>query len=93
VTSQMGPEWQRLYIQALVETNLPMLVERVSVAEKAILLRVAELCTHSDDPVEWRAIEDAITGMSVLRKEILKSRNESTAQRTPTIVRPRTSAG
>jgi hypothetical protein len=70
-----------------------MLVERVSVAEKAILLRVAELCTHSDDPVEWRAIEDAITGMSVLRKEILKSRNESTAQRTPTIVRPRTSAG
>jgi hypothetical protein len=89
----MGPEWQRLYIEALVETNPLILVERVSVAEKAILLRVAELCTNSDDRVEWKAIEDAITGMSVLRKEILKSRNETTAQRTPTIVMPRTSAG
>jgi hypothetical protein len=92
VTSQMGPEWQRLYIEALVETNPLILVERVAVAEKAILLRVAELCTNSDDRVEWKAIEDAITGMSVLRKEILKSRNETTAHRTPTIVMPRTSA-
>jgi len=92
VTSQMGPEWQRLYIQALVETNLPMLVERVSVAEKAILLRVAERCTNSDDRVEWKAVEGAITGMSVLREEILKSRNETTAQRTPAIAMPRTSA-
>ena len=92
MNSQMGPEWQRLYIEALVETNPLKLVERVSVAEKAILLRVAELCTNSDDPVEWRALEDAITGMSVLRREILKSRNETAAQRTPTIVMPRTSA-
>ena len=51
MNSQMGPEWQRLYIEALVETNPLKLVERVSVAEKAILLRVAELCTNSDDPV------------------------------------------
>jgi hypothetical protein len=92
VTSQMGPEWQRLYIEALVETNPLILVERVPVAEKAILLRVAELCTNSDDRVEWNALEDAITGMSVLRKEILKSGNETAAQRTPTMVMPRTSA-
>jgi len=92
VTSQMGPQWQRRYIEALVETNPLILVERVSFAEKAILLRVAERCANSDDRVEWKAVEDAITGMSVLREEILKSRNETTAQRTPAIVMPRTSA-
>ena len=92
MSSQMGPERQRLYAEALVETNPLIRVERVSAAEKAILLRVEELCTNSDDRVEWKAIEDAITAMSVLRKEILKSRNESTAQRTPAIAMPRTSA-
>jgi hypothetical protein len=90
--SHLEPEWQRLYVEALMETNPLVLVERVAVAEKAILSRVAELCTSSDDRVEWKAIEDAITGMAVLRREILKSRNATTAQRTPTIVMPRTSA-
>ena len=92
MASLLGPEWQRLYVEALVETNPQVLVERVAVAEKDILSRVAELCTSSDDPVEWKAIEDAITGIAVLRREILKSRNASTAERTPIIVMPRTSA-
>jgi hypothetical protein len=92
MTSDLAPEWQRLYVEALVEVNPLVLVERVAVAERAILSRVAELCTSSDDRVEWKAIEDAITGISVLRKEILKSRNATTAQPTPTIVMPRTSA-
>ena len=92
MASLLGPEWQRLYVEALVETNPQVLVERVAVAEKAILSRVAELCTSSDDPDEWKAIEDAITGIAVLRREILKARNASTAERTPIIVMPRTSA-
>lgn len=92
MTSDPAPEWQRLYLEALVEMNPQVLAQRVSVAEKAILSRVAELCTTSDDPGEWKAIEDAITGISALRKEILKSRNATTAQPTPTIVMPRTSA-
>ena len=92
MTSHFEPEWQRLYVEALVEVNPLVLVERVAVAEKAILSRVAELCTSSDDRVEWKAIEDATTGMAVLRREILKSRNANMAQRTPTIVMPRTSA-
>jgi hypothetical protein len=89
--SHLELEWQRLYVEALVETNPQILVERVAVADKAILTRVAELCTTSDDRVEWKAIEDAITGMAVLRKEILKSRNKTTAHRAPTIVMPRIS--
>jgi len=92
MTSHFEPEWQRLYVEALVETNPLVLVERVAAAEKAILSRVAELCTTSDDRLEWKAIEDAITGIAVLRREILKSRNANTAERTPTIVMPRTSA-
>ena len=92
MTSDLAPEWQRLYVEALVEVNPLVLAERVAVVEKAILSRVAELCTSSDDPGEWTAIEDAINGVAVLRREILKSRNATTAQRTPTIVMPRTSA-
>jgi hypothetical protein len=92
MTSDLAPEWQRLYLEALIEMNPQVLAQRVSVAEKAILSRVAELCTSSDDQGEWKAIEDAITGISVLRKEILMSRNATTAQPTPTIVMPRTSA-
>jgi hypothetical protein len=92
MTSDLAPEWRCLYLEALVEVNPLVLVERVAIAERAILSRVADLCTTSDDPGEWTAIEDAINGISVLRKEILKSRNANTAQRTPTIVMPRTSA-
>jgi hypothetical protein len=74
MTFQWEPEWQRLYVDALLETDPLRLVGRVATAEKAILLRVEELCLSSDGAIEWEALEDAITGMSVLKREILKSR-------------------
>jgi hypothetical protein len=52
MTFQWEPEWQRLYVHALLETDPLKLVGRVATAEKAILMRVEELCTSSDGAVE-----------------------------------------
>jgi hypothetical protein len=76
MTFQWEPEWQRLYVDALLETDPLRLVRRVATAEKAILLRVEELCQSSDGAIEWEALEDAITGVSVLKRELVKSRFE-----------------
>ncbi len=89
MTLQREPKWQRLYVDALSETDLLKLVGRVATAEKAILSRVEELCTSSDGAVEWQAIEDAITGMSMLKREILKSPIRTKAEPMPTVVTPR----
>jgi hypothetical protein len=92
MTLQWEPEWQRLYIDALLETDPLKLVGRIATAEKAMLSRVEELCTSSDGAVEWQAIEDAITGISVLKREILKSPIGTKAEPRPTVVMPRACA-
>jgi hypothetical protein len=75
----MGLEWQQCYVEALLETDVVNLVARVTIAEGVILSRVRELCLGSGDEEEWQAIEDAISGLSVLRREILKSPIEKRA--------------
>jgi hypothetical protein len=92
MTFQREPEWQRLYVDALLETDPLKRVARIATAEKAILSRVEELCTSSDGAVEWQAIEDAITGMSALKREILKSPTGIKAEAGPTVVMPRACA-
>ncbi len=47
MTLQPEQEWQRLYTEALLETDPHNLAGLVALAEKAMLLRVAELCTVS----------------------------------------------
>jgi len=92
MTFQWEPEWQRLYVDALLETDPQKLVGRVATAEKAILMRVEELCTSSDRAVEWQALEDAITGMLVLKREILNFPIGTKIERRPMVVMPRTCA-
>jgi len=87
---QWGLEWQQCYVEALLETDAVNLVARVSIAERVIVSRVEELCFSSGEEAEWRAIEDAISGLSVLRREILKS-SIGKKGRTPDIVKPRLS--
>jgi hypothetical protein len=89
---QWEPEWQRLYVEALLETNPLNLAGRIAAAEKVMLLRVAELCTSSDGPEEWHAIEHAITGLSVLKREILKSPIGNETERRAAVITPRASA-
>lgn len=63
---------QRLYVQALLETNPLNLIGRATAAEITILARVEELCNSSDGQEEWQAMEDAITGLAALKREILR---------------------
>jgi hypothetical protein len=90
---QWEPEWQRLYVEALLETDPLSVAARVAAAEKVMLLRVAELCTSSDEPEEWHAIEYAITGLSVLKREILKSSIGTKTEREAAVIWPRVSVG
>jgi hypothetical protein len=74
-------EWQRLYVEALLETNPLNLVGRVKAAEVAILSRIEELCTSSDEQEEWQAMEDAITGLAALKREISRSQLSTVPER------------
>lgn len=69
-TSQ--PRWHVLYQAALFETDREMIPLRISEAEKAILARVKELFTHSDDHIEEDLVlDDALYGLRALRNCVL----------------------
>ena len=70
-----GPEWQRLYRDALVELDMNILQERLATAEAAILLRLQALSPTSDCLSERYAIEDALTNLRILKRESLELDN------------------
>jgi|HubBroStandDraft_6_1064221.scaffolds.fasta_scaffold01110_8 hypothetical protein len=74
-------EWQRLYIEALVETNILTLVDRVARAEKALHLRAEELRMSVEGVEERWAISDAERGLCVLKREIESQASEITTER------------
>jgi hypothetical protein len=88
---QWGLEWQQCYVEALLETDAVNLAARVAIAERVILSRVEQLCISSGEDEEWRAIEDAISGLSVLKREMLKAPIGTKKDRRPDIVKPRIS--
>ena len=61
--------WQDYYLEAFLETNSLKLVGRIAVAEKAIFLRTIELRGSSDTEVERQAIADAVSALSILKRE------------------------
>jgi len=63
-------KWEELYLKAFLETNPLNLPGRIADAEKAIGSRTTELRTSPDGEMEWQAIEDAMTGLSILKREI-----------------------
>jgi len=66
-----GPEWQRLYREALVELDMSILQERLAAAEAAILLRRQALSPTPDCLSERYAIEDALANLRILKRESL----------------------
>lgn len=88
---QWDQEWQLLYVEALLETNPLNLVGAFAAAEVAILSRVEELCVLENGDAEWEAIEDAIHGLMVLKRGILKSQTATRAQ-LPEVIKSRVSA-
>jgi hypothetical protein len=61
--------WQDYYLEAFLETNSLKLVGRIAVAEKAIFLRAIELRGSSDAEVERQAIANAVSALSILKRE------------------------
>ena len=71
----MNPQWQwqQQYQVALLETNPLHLGGRVATAEKVISLRAEALRMRADGQAERTAIEYAMRGLSVLKREIPNS--------------------
>jgi hypothetical protein len=68
--SDLQWQWQQEYQVALLEMNPRNLLGRVATAEKAISLRAEALRARSDGQAERKAIEYAMRGLSVLKREI-----------------------
>ena len=70
-------EWKNLYRAAILETHWSKMHERIEPADLAIKGRLFEFSQdHGGTPEENQAIRDALSGLSVLRRE-LKARQES----------------
>ena len=65
------PKWQEPYLEALMETDERKLVVRVKLAESAILMRLRAIQSDSDI-TEKQAIEDALSGLTVLKRETVR---------------------
>jgi hypothetical protein len=63
--------WQELYATALLETDWMKIEHYIEATEHAIRARRNEfVLNHGGTPEENQAIEDALSGLTVLRKEV-----------------------
>jgi hypothetical protein len=63
--------WQGIYATALLETDWVKIDGRIQEAENAIRVRLHDFSTnHGGTPEENHAIEDALRGLNILRKEV-----------------------
>ena len=62
-------DWQDYYLEAFLDTNPLNLVGRIAAAEKAIFLRTEELGASSGE-LERQALADALSGLSILKRDI-----------------------
>ena len=65
------PEWQPEYQAALLELDRKQLTERVREAETAIFNRLQALSGSNNSHAEKQAIEDALGGLRVIKRETL----------------------
>jgi hypothetical protein len=64
--------WQELYRTALLETDWSKIEEKIQVAENEIRARLHEFSMdHGGTPEENQAIEDALHGLYILRKDVV----------------------
>ena len=67
----MFPNWQLPYFFALTPGSPETLRERVDQAERAILVRLAELVSHPEREMEQFAIRDALDALYVIKTQQL----------------------
>jgi len=69
IRTALGPasHWRELYQAALFETDRHRLGEKITVAERALVMRGRELFFAEDmDPAEQRAVEQALNSLHAL---------------------------
>jgi hypothetical protein len=66
------PQWQGAYQEALLELNPTSLERKITNAEAAIFKRLQELSDNKDHHEERLALDDAISGLRVLKTDRLK---------------------
>ena len=63
--------WQELYAAALLETDWSKIEGKIQAAENGIRTRLDEFSmNHGGTPEENQAIQDALNGLDILRKEV-----------------------
>ena len=63
--------WQVLYATALLETDWSKIDAKIQAAENSISTRLDEFSmNHGGTPEENQAIQDALNGLDILRKEV-----------------------
>ncbi|MFZ0808620.1 MAG: hypothetical protein WAN03_20670 [Candidatus Sulfotelmatobacter sp.] len=63
------PEWQKHYLDALLELDQQQLSPRIVAAESAIAKRLQSIAGDTNHHAERRAIEDALSSLRVLKRE------------------------
>jgi hypothetical protein len=67
----MTNEWEKLYQAAILETDWSKLEEQIHATDSAISARLHEFSlNHGGTPEENQRLRDALSGLSVLRREV-----------------------
>jgi hypothetical protein len=66
------PSWRLTYAAVLYETDHNTLFTRVEAAEAAILTRRADMEGNAVHHAEWKALEEALANLVVVKRERLK---------------------
>jgi hypothetical protein len=68
----MTNEWEKLYQDAILETDWSKIEERIHAADSAISAQLHQFSlNHGGTPEENQRIKDALSGLSVLRREVV----------------------
>jgi hypothetical protein len=68
----MTSEWEKLYQAAMLETDWSKIEEHIHAVDSAISERLHEFSVnHGGSPEENQRIKDALSGLSVLRREVV----------------------
>ena len=67
----MTSEWEKLYQAAILETDWSKIEEHIEAADSAISARLHEFSVnHGGTPEENQRIQDALSGLTVLRRQV-----------------------
>ncbi len=70
-------DWEKLYQTAITETDWSKIEDRIEVADSALGARLHEFSVnHSGIPEENQRINDALSGLTVLRREVVAWKSE-----------------